>query len=261
MLTFPFMLVKFQQRYQNSHRIFRNLLCCAVILPTGDVFVSGGVNDPVEKRDRFGVLTPEIYHPEADLWEVVEFDEAKIVRNYHSVALLMPDGRVWTAGSNHDGKNSKDGTDTHEPAVPHLRAVVSLPAETADHGLPARHALQTIRERRLLLQDPNAARRHHDARRDPTCRVLDSRVQLGPALRRTRIPCYRRERTGCHATESGGDCTPRDYLLFILDQNNVPSKGTFVWIGEPPRTPGVRPPRVSQPFAIHNDAELEAGEP
>lgn len=74
-------------------------------------------NDPVEKQDPFGVLTPEIYHPETDRCELSEVDEARIVRNYHSVALLTLDRRVWAAGSNHDGNPSKDGTDTHEPAV------------------------------------------------------------------------------------------------------------------------------------------------
>jgi hypothetical protein len=77
---------------------------CAVLLPTGAVFLNGGEikDDPVS-------LPPaELYHPPIDWsqlqytagpgqWEQIETPLVK--RGYHSVALLMPDGRVWIAGS------------------------------------------------------------------------------------------------------------------------------------------------------------------
>jgi len=89
----------------------------AVLLPTGDVFVSGGVSG-ADLQDHPDVRTAEIYHPEEDRWEAAE--EATVTRNYHSVALLMPDGRVWTAGSNHNHEPSRapafplPGKDTRE---------------------------------------------------------------------------------------------------------------------------------------------------
>jgi hypothetical protein len=78
----------------------------AVLLPTRDVFVCGGVEgaDGRGKPDETGVLAAELYHSSEDRWSVLP--AAKIVRNYHSVALLMPDGRVWTAGSNHNARQS-----------------------------------------------------------------------------------------------------------------------------------------------------------
>lgn len=76
---------------------------CAVLLPTGSVFLNGGEVDG-------GPLLPqaELYHPPinwnqkqynagAGQWEAIEAPLVK--RGYHSVALLMPDGRVWIAGS------------------------------------------------------------------------------------------------------------------------------------------------------------------
>ena len=72
----------------------------AVLLPTGEVFVSGGVAKL--DNDDTAVLTAEMYDPNSNTWEVLE--AAEVVRNYHSVALLMPDGAVWTAGSNENGK-------------------------------------------------------------------------------------------------------------------------------------------------------------
>jgi hypothetical protein len=90
----------------------------AVLLPTGEVLVCGGVSGKLvidkegnnvllevedeQPGDRhYAVLTPEVFHPDTESWEALP-DPAKVVRNYHSVALLMPDGRVWTAGSDKD---------------------------------------------------------------------------------------------------------------------------------------------------------------
>lgn len=88
---------------------------CGVMLPTGEVLICGGVSDVGADT---GVLTPEIYSPGID-WATGSYsgtpawsapaDPATVTRNYHSVAILMPDGRVWTAGSN-IGANSGDPT-------------------------------------------------------------------------------------------------------------------------------------------------------
>jgi hypothetical protein len=81
----------------------------ATILPTGDVLMTGGA-DP--GNDQSGVMDPELYHTPIDHaagtpsyvagpgnWDTIA-DPATVLRNYHSGALLMPDGRVWTAGGN-----------------------------------------------------------------------------------------------------------------------------------------------------------------
>jgi hypothetical protein len=83
----------------------------AVLLPTGDVFVCGGVESG-SLSDEPPVRKAEVYHPDSDQWETLE--TAEVTRNYHSVALLLPDGRVWTAGSNHNHEHSEPGKDTRE---------------------------------------------------------------------------------------------------------------------------------------------------
>ncbi len=85
---------------------------CPVILPTGRVFFSGGtrVDGSDAVRQQNAVREGEIYAPgidweqgtyggaPAESWETVE--AAAVHRHYHSTALLLPDGAVWTAGSN-----------------------------------------------------------------------------------------------------------------------------------------------------------------
>ena len=67
-----------------------------VPLPTGEVLVIGGNTSGIKFNDSGTVLTPEIFDPVTETWTEVA-DMAK-PRNYHSVALLMTDGRVWTGG-------------------------------------------------------------------------------------------------------------------------------------------------------------------
>jgi Domain of unknown function (DUF1929) len=110
---------------------------CAVILPTGDVFVSGGVSDPGD--DRTAVLEGEIYSLGIN-WvtgEYIEGEEtwtstepASVPRNYHSVALLMPNGRVWTAGSS---KNADQGD---PQVVGELRIEIYKPWYDGDPNRP-----------------------------------------------------------------------------------------------------------------------------
>jgi hypothetical protein len=68
----------------------------AVLLPDRTVFVSGGsLQRESEVRARFQA---EIYDPAVDQWRIAA--TATVSRKYHSVALLLPDGRVVAAGSN-----------------------------------------------------------------------------------------------------------------------------------------------------------------
>jgi hypothetical protein len=75
----------------------------AVLLPTGEVLVTGGVtvtsgpNGP-EVRDENAVLQPEVFSPNSGTWSTLL--AGAVARNYHSVAVLLADGRVFTAGSN-----------------------------------------------------------------------------------------------------------------------------------------------------------------
>lgn len=66
----------------------------AVLLPDRTVFVSGGG----AQAEAQPVLQSEIYDPQMGTWS--DAATATVPRLYHSVAALMPDGRVVTAGSN-----------------------------------------------------------------------------------------------------------------------------------------------------------------
>ena len=76
----------------NYSRKFQN----GVMLPTGEVLVIGG-NSLGRKFDDSGSILPaEIWNPVTEQWKVI--DSISVPRNYHSIALLLTDGKVLTAG-------------------------------------------------------------------------------------------------------------------------------------------------------------------
>jgi galactose oxidase len=78
----------------NHARVYAN----SVVLPSGEVFVVGGRSQLVRDRfdEQFSVLIPEIWNPITEQW--TDLATMNIARNYHSVALLLQDARVWVAG-------------------------------------------------------------------------------------------------------------------------------------------------------------------
>lgn len=102
----------------------------AIMLPTGEVFVVGGTDQNVWFSDAGTILTPEIWNPQTQTWRQVA-DHIK-PRNYHSVALLMSDGRVFSGGGGLCGCSADhpdhqvyspgylfnpDGTPANRPAI------------------------------------------------------------------------------------------------------------------------------------------------
>jgi len=107
---------------------------CATLLPTGEVAFTGGINhdnrnlpeDAPGSPDGATGLEAEIYTPPIN-WDEHRYDlnenhetssensetwqttpHARVVRNYHSIALLMPNGLVFTAGSNFNSASGGD---------------------------------------------------------------------------------------------------------------------------------------------------------
>jgi len=83
----------------------------AVLLPDRTVLATGG---GLKKEDvPTATLQPEIYDPKEKTWTIGA--ASKVPRLYHSVALLLPDGRVVAAGGNPEpGTHVEWDNDPHE---------------------------------------------------------------------------------------------------------------------------------------------------
>ena len=101
----------------------------AVLLPTGQVCQVGGVNvvSPEDPMRQAEIYTPDLnwttgaYGNGSGSWTVDAANSAS-VRNYHSTALLLPNGKVWTAGGNINAQSGDPNTvgvkliELYEPA-------------------------------------------------------------------------------------------------------------------------------------------------
>ena len=85
----------------------RQFANCAV-LPNGEVIVMGGNTSGLKFNDTGSILPCEIWNPQTGRWRTVA--SISVPRNYHSLALLLPDGRVLSGGGGLSG-NSADHRD------------------------------------------------------------------------------------------------------------------------------------------------------
>lgn len=89
----------------------------AVILPDRTVFVCNGSAE--DENGSLATLAAEIYDPLNNTWTVAA--TASVIRLYHSVALLLPDGTVVAAGGNPARANESDGNGNvpgSDPPIP-----------------------------------------------------------------------------------------------------------------------------------------------
>lgn len=109
----------------------------SVILPNGEVMVIGGSTAGLFGSDAGTIYTPEIWNPATQQWRAVA--NAAVPRNYHSLALLLPDGRVWSGGGGLYG----------DLAVDHQDAQIYTPAPlfNADGSAAARPQITTAPDR------------------------------------------------------------------------------------------------------------------
>ncbi|KAH7382528.1 putative galactose oxidase precursor [Phaeosphaeria sp. MPI-PUGE-AT-0046c] len=78
-----------QMHYQ---RVYAN----SVVLPTGDVFVSGGVSYAMQWQEKNATYVPELWSPQSR--KFTKLARMNISRSYHSFAVLLPDATVLTGG-------------------------------------------------------------------------------------------------------------------------------------------------------------------
>ncbi|RMZ68166.1 kelch domain-containing [Pyrenophora seminiperda CCB06] len=68
----------------------------AVVLPDGTVLVTGGQKRSKVFTDDDGVLYAELFNPATKSWRTLA--PQAVPRNYHSVSILLADGRVFSGG-------------------------------------------------------------------------------------------------------------------------------------------------------------------
>ena len=187
-----------------------------VLLPDGTMLGVGG-----NSFDRFG--TPQtsalLYDPAADTWTTLASQALR--RAYHSTALLLPDGRVLSAGDTGPGgggtrleiysppylfKGPRPVVKTTSASQFAFGAGISITTDSAAGPAPAR----------VVLVHPSAVTHANDM----SSRFVDLVVtSAGAASIHAVMPA------------NGILAQPGYYMMFVLDAQNIPSVATWVHLG------------------------------
>ncbi|WP_411725389.1 galactose oxidase-like domain-containing protein [Methyloglobulus sp.] len=194
----------------------------AILLPDHTVFVSGGSlkqeNAPLAR------LQAELYDPTTDTWRLLA--TATVPRLYHSVALLLPDGRVVAAGSNPNGGQSV----AWEPADPEeeLRLEVFSPPYLFKGQRPSIGAVTTEwgYGQTITISSPQtgAIRWVSLIRNGITTHSFD----CGQRLVDLDIVSQTSGKIKVQVTNEPGIAPPGWYMLFLTDTNGIPSVAKWI---------------------------------
>lgn len=199
----------------------------AVVLPDGTVLVTGGQRRSMVFTDDAGILQAELFNPTTKSWKTLAAEA--VPRNYHSVSILLPDGRVFSGdggglcytaqvgGSTVNCNKLVDHADGQTFSPPYLfnpdgsaaaRLVISaLSATSARVGGQLRITTSTASPKIVLVRIGSVTHSvNSDQRRIPLTAVTRSGTEYTSTL-----------------PNDSGVLTPGPYYLFALNAAGVPS--------------------------------------
>ncbi len=192
-----------------------------VLLPDGTILVIGGQQNGKWNSDPGAVMEAEIYDPATNTWSVA--GSMLFPRQYHSIAVLLPDGRVLAAG----GVDPRPATvqrdqrnmEIYSPAYLSKGTVSTISSSpgTAAWGTnfkidsPDSNSIVSV-----VLISPVSVTHHTDA-----------------GQRYIKIPIVSRTAASLTVTApaNANIAPPGYYMLFIIDSDGVPSVAKFIRMG------------------------------
>ncbi|RFN55477.1 sialidase-1 [Fusarium flagelliforme] len=192
----------------------------SVILPNGNVFITGGQQYAIPFADTTPVLEPEMYLPDEDRFVLMK--PKNIVSTYHSIALLLPDGRVFNGGGGLCGGCDTNHFDAQLYSPPYLYdskgklatrpKIISVSASTVKVG--GTIAIKTngaIAQASLARYGTATHTVNSDQRR-----ILLTLANAGKNTDSFQVPSY------------PGVALSGYWILFVMDKNGVPSIASTV---------------------------------
>lgn len=198
------------------------------ILADGSVLSTGGNNSGSDLVDLYtGVFTPEIWQPETGQWQ--QMNDMAVDRQYHSVALLLPSGKVLSAGGGYCGLCSR--LSYHEQNA----EVYSPPyLFNADSTLATRPEIEWAPESvnydsqfQVQLDSANAITRAHLIKLGSVTHSENQDQRLVP-LTYTQSGSL----LNILSPKDRNIAPPGHYMLFVV-QGTVPSVASIIRIGQP----------------------------
>lgn len=202
----------------------RRVMPDAVLLPDGHVFACNGSSAGASDNAVNPVFDAEMYDPETDTWTLL--CHASVPRLYHATALLLPDGRVLTAGTDCAWNPAPYNVSQlkvevfNPPYCFRPRPDIGYPGLYIDHGhefdvpTTSADAIQSA----VLMRCGSVT---HSFNSDQRCVGVPIVARTSTTVRLA-VP------------SDSAVAPPGPYLVFLLDEAKTPSVGRFVLMGAIP---------------------------
>lgn len=189
----------------------------SVVLPDGKVFIVGGQTFGVAFNEENVQFVPEIYDPETD--KFTQLQENNFVRVYHTISILLPDGRVLNGGGGLCGNCSANHYDAQIFTPPYL---LTETGELRDRpeilpGVPEIAKVGGL----FVLQSNDPIVNASLVRLCTTTHTVNTDQRRIP-LRLIPLP-RRKSSFGIRLPDEPGILIPGYWMLFVMDKNGVPS--------------------------------------
>jgi hypothetical protein len=188
----------------------------ATVLPDGTVLVTGGTSGAGFNNASRSLLTTELWNPTTGQFKTLK--SAATPRIYHSLALLLPDARVLSAGG--------DGSDA--PSYPNAE-IFTPPYLLNSDGTPATRPSITSAPTNIAFNSSFAITTGSDVAR-VTLIKLSSVTHSANFDQRFLNLSFTKTGTNLSVTapSSGNVAPPGYYMLFVLNAAGVPSTAKII---------------------------------
>jgi hypothetical protein len=187
----------------------------AVVLPTGEVLVTGGSSGTLFNDYRRPVRAAEVWNPATGLWTTLASNT--VPRVYHSTSILLPDGRILHSGSGDAGPDQRNAELFSPPYLFNgARPVITGAPRSIGYGTS------------FSVSTPQAA----DIAKVSLIR-LGSTTHAFDMNQRFQWLSFTRQAGALSVSvrSSRNRTPPGHYLLFILNGKGVPSVARIIKVG------------------------------
>jgi hypothetical protein len=213
------------------------------VLADGTVLATGGNSSGASLVDlNAGVYNAELWNPATGTWRTLA--AMQVTRQYHSTALLLPDGRVLSAGGGICGTCDQVGY------LAKNAEIFSPPYLFDSSGNPATRPTITSAPSSVTYGQPFQVDTPNASSISKLALVRLGAVTHSVNMEQRYVPLsYTAGSSALNATAPANTniTPPGYYMLFAIDSNGVPSVAKFVRVDNPapPPPPTNQPPTVT----------------
>ncbi|EMD93152.1 hypothetical protein COCC4DRAFT_179288 [Bipolaris maydis ATCC 48331] len=201
----------------------------AVVLPDGTIFITGGQRWVKGFQDTDSVVYPELFNPYTKQWRTLA-PEA-IPRNYHSISILLADGRVFSGGGGlcWTGGNC-------DPHADHPNGQIFSPPYlfNSDGSVATRPVISSVSSQSIKVGGSCTINMSATARNLKFVLVRMGSVTHSVNTDQRRIPLTNVSGSGARYTvrlpNDSGVLIPGMYYLFVSSANGTPSLARTIQI-------------------------------